>query len=258
MSELSHISKAFQSIIDAADNESFSLTHSDVAACDACEVFQSALANTILPRRITIRSERGARLSVVVKNRRIVKVAEAHPEGVWTGKSSPQDTACEASYDTFGAIFAAALLEVVDDQTVSIEQSLLTDPLEKTARGGYPASSLTEHVAKAAKGEPDAAVIKQFYDTFSIQPRALFGTETETVIPEESLLDKDWVQARLNEVKTDQSDTDLDLSLMIADGDKPVAMVVARRRDEGCVVLSDNPEHFDALERDVGNLRSHF
>ena len=105
----------------------------------ACAELESVLNSTMLPRRDTISTEEGARLSVIARNRRVLKVADVSPSNLWEGDQSPQATVCEGDFDAFARAFASALLKVAAGKQIAIEQIFLSHALGTIAHSGHTA-----------------------------------------------------------------------------------------------------------------------
>jgi len=217
----------------------------------------AALSGTILPRRITISSEDGARLSVIARNRRVIKVADVHPQNLWEGAQSPQATVCEGDYESFSSSFSSALLKVVADNKVMIEQTFLSHGLGTITHKGYPASMLCEKVPVEQSKEDDATIVQGFFDAFPDQPRARFGANDETQIPANSQVDPTWLAARVTELREELDGQDTNLRFLILEGEDRRAAAIVWIGGEGCMVMSEYPENFDELEFRLGALREH-
>lgn len=228
-------------------------SHSGTAAFVA---FAEILSTTILPRRVTLHAQNGARLSVIAKNRRVVKIAEVHPAEHWQGSDTAQDTACTKGYDDFGKAFALAIVAVAGNTQSRIEQALLVDPLGAT-KPGYPATLIAEHIEEAQKPEPRGAHIAAFFDDHPSMPRARFGAETVIEIPEGSTCDEDWMRALVTDQRDTVLGTDQDLRLTVFDGDAPYALALAWFDGEGAVILCQTPDDIDTAERHLTALRQY-
>ena len=221
----------------------------------ACSELESVLDSTILPRRVTISAEDGARVSVIARNRRVIKVADVHPQNLWEGEQSPQATVCEGDYDSFARAFASALTKVVTDKRVAIEQTFLSHALGTINHSGYPASMLCEHISRSQSDEGDAAVVQGFYDRFPEYARARFGSTNDVVVPPASAIDPTWLGARVSELREELNGKDTDLRLMTLGGEASRAMAIAWFGGEGCIVISEHSAQFDELELRLGALR---
>lgn len=253
MSNAPNLAETFQSIIDSVDQSDSPYGETQYAADEACLEFQSALSETILPRRITARGNDGSRLSVVAKNRRVIKVAEVHPPELWDGDNAPNETECETDFDSFGGHFASTLLKVVGDDGIRIERSLLSDPLGKT-KPGYPAAMLTGHVKKSQNRGPNASHVDRLFRTFPDLTRALFSDEVDVRIGNESRIEQDWIQARITDLQKELIPEGPDLRLVVLDGEAPLALAMLWFEGKGCIVVSETPRDIGKLERYVGAL----
>ncbi len=221
----------------------------------ACAELEATLVNTVLPRRITIRSEDGVRLSVIARNRRVIKVADVHPQNLWEGQQSPQATVCEGDYDSFARAFTSVLLKIVADKRIIIEQTFLPHALGTITHSGYPASMLCDHVSLSQNDEGDAAVIQGFYDTFPDHPRARFGSADEIDIPATSNIDPAWIDGCVAALREELNGKDTDLRFIVVDGGDCRGAAMAWLGGEGCLVMSEYPDQFDELELRLSALR---
>jgi len=249
------IISAFDDIAEFIENPSRDEGFRELDTEAACAELERVLNSTILPRRVTISSQDGARLSVIARNRRVIKVADVNPPNLWEGQQSPQATVCEGDYDAFAQAFASALLKVVAGNCVAIEQIFLSHALGTIVHKGYPASMLCEHVSLSQADENDAAVVQGFYDHFPEQVRARFGSINETDIPADSKIDASWLGARVVELKEELGGRDTDLRFMVLGGENRRAMASIWFGGEGCAVISEHPDRFDELELRLGALR---
>lgn len=222
----------------------------------ACAELESVLNSTILPRRVTISTEEGARLSVIARNRRVIKVADVSPSNLWEGDQSPQATVCEGDFDAFARAFASALLKVAAGKQIAIEQIFLSHALGTIAHTGYPASMLCEHALRSQADEGDATIVQNFYDNFPEQARARFGGSNETNVPSDVNIDPAWLGALVVDLKAELIGKDTDLRFMILGGKNPRAMATVWFGEEGCVIVSENSDRFDELELRLGALRN--
>jgi len=255
MPNTAKIQASFDSITAALNGEGPSDDFRELDTESACSELETVLNGTILPRRVTVSSEDGARLSVIARNRRVIKVADVHPQNLWDGKQSPQATVCEGDYDSFARTFSSALLKVVADKKIMIEQTFLSHALGTITHTGYPASMLCEHTSLSQEDKDDAAIIQGFYDTFLDQPRARFGSINEIDIPKISHIDPEWLGARVAELREDLKTEDTHLRFMQLDGVDRRAAAIAWIGGEGCIVMSEYPDQFDVLELRLGALR---
>ena len=246
----------FDSISDFIDNPPDVGGFRELEVEAACAELEAVLNSTILPRRVTISSQDGARLSVIARNRRVIKVADVSPANLWEGEQSPQATVCEGDYESFARDFASALLKVAAGQHIAIEQFFLSHALGTIAHSGYPASMLCEHALRSQADEGDATIVQNFYDNFPEQARARFGSINETDVPSNSNIDPAWLGARVVELKEELNGKDTDLRFMILGGANQRAMATVWFGDEGCTVVSENADRFDELELRLGALRS--
>lgn len=249
------LSATFQTMIDTVQGNIPALGQSEVAANDAYSNVQSVLARTVLPRRITIRGADGKRMSVIAKNRRVVKLAEVHPAMNWTGDAAPEKTECQSDVDCFAGPFASALIKTVGGKPIRIEQALLADPLGAT-KSGYPSTMLLEHVAQFDDQPSPAEQLASFLSDSDSLARGRFGQETEITIPSGSSISHDRMQERIDEALKDLTGSEATLRFLTLEGDKPMAIAVAWLDGEGAIVLSDDPETFDDLEQKLSGLRA--
>jgi len=253
---MSELSAPFQTIIDTMEGSTPLPGIAAISHDEACNHFEHAVLNALLPRRITVRADSGARVSVVAKNRRIIKLTEVHPPELWTGKVAPEATKCQNDYDAFAHPFASALVDVIGKKSVHIEQGLLSEPLG-SGPSGYPATMLSEHIEMSQERQPAGDKLVSFYEAYSELPRARFGTEIEITIPNGSDISHDWMQARIDDALTDLKNTETDLRLLVLDGASPRALALAWFDGEGVIIMSDDPETFSELEQRLYTLRDY-
>lgn len=253
---MSELSAPFQSIIDSMEGSAPLPGFAAVSHDEACDQFMQTVTKTLLPRRITVRADSGARVSVVAKNRRIIKLTEVHPPELWSGEKAPEATECENDYDAFAHPFASALVNVIGKQSVHIEQGLLSEPLG-TVPSGYPASMLSEHIEQSQQRKPVGGELQAFHDAHGDLPRARFGAEIEVTIPTGSDISHDWMQARIDEALADLKTTETELRFLVLDGTSPKALSLAWFDGEGVIILSDDPEKFSELEQRLYALRDY-
>jgi len=251
MRELSAI---FENVLDTIEGRTPPPATIPHAADEAATALESVLAETILPRRITVRAERGARLSVVAKNRRVIKIAEVHPPELWRHETSAQETSCIADYDAFALPFARAFTQVVGGEPIQIEQALIEDAIGNTG-SGYPASKFAEHVEQSKKRVPAGEQVGIFFDAFPKLARARFGDEDAIELPEGSALTSEWIQLQIDSVRESLSEKETDVRFLTLSGDTPRALALVWIDGAGCIVISDDPETFDALETKLTSLR---
>jgi len=248
------LSTTFQSIIDTIDGSvppPETIPHVPDNAVDA---FQSTLSSTILPRRITVRAESGARISVVAKNRRVIKIAEVHPLDLWSYETSPLDIKCVTDYESFAQPFASTLVKVIDDEPIQIDQALISDPIGNTGTG-YPASMLANHVEQSMTRVPAAEQVKIFFDLFPTLARARFGDENIIEIPDGSSLNSEWFETKIDGVQPALSKKETDLRFLILNGEVPQALALVWLDGAGCLVVAEDTEELDRLEQSLAELR---
>jgi len=253
---MSELSAPFQTIIDTMEGSAPFAGIAAIASDDACGHFGHVLSNTLLPRRITVRADSGARVSVVAKNRRIIKLTEVHPPELWNGAEAPEATECQNDYDAFAHPFASALVDVIGKESVQIEQGLLSEPLGSVP-SGYPASMLGEHIEKSQQRQPAGDELVTFFQAHSDLPRARFGAEIEITIPTGSDISHDWMQTRIDEALADLQTTETDLRFLVLEGQSPRALALAWFDGEGVIIMSDDPETFSELEQRLHTLRDY-
>lgn len=253
---MSELSAKYQNIIDTIEGKSpppATIPHSPENAVSA---FQNVLSSTILPRRITARAENGSRLSVVVKNRRVLKIAEVHPPELWDYETSPQEIKCVPDYETFAHPFVSALTKVIGVEPIQIEQALIDDTISGTG-AGYQASLLTEHVKQSQKRPPASTVIEELFAEFPTMARMRFGDDNTIHVPDSSQIDTAWFEAKMNDIKSSLADKDFDLRFLVLEGEKPQAIMMAWLEGSGCLIVAEDSTTFDALEKSVNNLRQY-
>ena len=253
MSNSANLAETFQSIVNALGQSESPYGETQYPAEIACMEFQNALSETILPRRITARGNDGSRLSVLAKNRRVIKVAEVHPPELWDGENAPHETECETDFNTFAGPFASALIKVVGDDGIRIERSLLSDRLGKT-KPGYPAAMLAGHVKKSNNQNGGKSNVGRLFRTFPDLTRALFSDEVDVRIGISSRITEDWMQTRVADLRKDLNPADPDLRFIVIDGDAPLGLALLWFEGEGCIVVSETPRDIGKLERYVGAL----
>lgn len=253
---MDRLETTFDSIIATVQGNMPPVDSKDVPADDALVEFQDVLRRTILPRRITLRGNEGARVSVIAKNRRVVNLSEVHPASHWTGETNPETTECNTDFDGFAGPFVTALVKTMDGQSSQIEQSLLVDPLPAT-KAGYPAAMLSEHAEQALKPAPAGDVVAAFLDTNEGYARARFGSEIEITVPAQASVDHDWMQDRIDEALRELKGKKTDLQFLTLDGAKPMAIALVWLDGEGAIVLADDPDGFKELEENLYTLRPH-
>ena len=251
MRELSAIFQGMLDTFEARTPPPATISH---GSDEAATALQSVLNETILPRRITVRAESGARLSVVAKSRRVIKIAEVHPPEFWQFETGPQDTPCTADYDAFACPFASAFVKVVGGKPIQIEQALVEDSLGKTG-AGYPATKLVDHVEQSQKRVPASEQVGVFFDAFPNLARARFGDETVIECPEATDVTSEWMQDKINGVRDSLAEKETDVRFLTLSGDKPRALALVWIDGAGCIVVADKTEAFDALENSLDALR---
>jgi len=248
------LSATFQNIIDTIDGSvppSATIPHTPD---DAVSALQKAISSTIMPRRLTVRAENGSRLSVVTKNRRIIKVAEVHPLDLWNFETSPLDIKCVSDYESFAHPFASTLVKVIGGEPIQIDQALVGDPIGNTG-AGYPVSMLAEHVEQSQKRAPAANQVTMFFDVFPNLARARFGDENAIEIPDVSSLNSEWFETRIDGVQQALSDKETDLRFLVLDGETPQALAMVWLDGAGCLVVAEDKTEFDTLEQKLNELR---
>lgn len=253
---MTELSKTFDEIIATLEGDLASSRTAAIEADEAYLAIQNTLMKTILPRRVTVRGKDGARLSIVAKNRRIIKLAEVHPEQHWTGANAPEKTECRADYDTFAHPLASALINVVSGEPIQIEHALVLDPLGP-AKVGYPAATLCEHIEQSQQRLPARDQVVAFYEAQNSLPRGRFGQENEVTVPADASITHDWMQARIDEVVAELEGVDHALKIIAIGGDSPRALAVAWLDGEGALVLCDDAEKLEALRAGILSLRAH-
>ena len=248
------LSAIFQDVIDTIEERTPPADTISHASDGAAAALQSKLSETILARRITLRAENGARLSVVAKNRRVIKIAEVHPPELWQHTSEPQDTTCIADYETFARPFASTVFDVIGDGPVKIEQALIGDPIGKTG-AGYPASKLTEHVAQAQQRSPAPEKADEFFEAFPEMARARFGDKDAVDLPDASKLTADWMQEQIDGLSGSLADKDSDVRFLVLTGEAPRALALVWLDGAGCLIVAEDTDTFDALEQRIDDLR---
>ncbi len=253
---MSELSARYQSIIDTIEGKSpppAAIPHSPENAVSA---FQNILSGTILPRRITARAENGSRLSVVVKNRRVLKIAEVHPPELWDHEISPQEIKCVSDYETFAHPFASTLTKVIGDEAIQIDQALIDDTISGTG-SGYQASMLAQHIKQAQNYPSASTVIEELFDDFPTMARVRFGDDDTMFVPDISQLNPEWFKAKIDGIIPTLAEKNSDLRFLVLDGDKPQAIAMAWLEGSGCLIVAEDPATFDTLEKSINSLRQY-
>ncbi len=250
------LSAIFDGVVDTLEGRAPPPEKIQHSAEDAAAAFQTALCDTILIRRITVRAENGSRLSVIAKNKRVLKVAEVHPAEMWQHSEGFLETACTSDYDGFGLPFASALVKVTGKGPVQIEQALVSDPLGSTARG-YPASKLVADVEKSQQRIPAGDEVQKVYDAFDTCARARFGATTAVDIPAGYTVTEDWLQQQVAATIQSVAGRETDVKFAVLSGDTPRALASVWLDGEGAIIVSEDAASFDAIAARLESLRGH-
>ncbi len=253
---MSELSATFQGIIDSIEGKAPSPATIPHSPENAVNAFQSVLSSTVLPRRITARAENGSRLSVVVKNRRVLKIAEVHPPELWDHETPAQEIKCVSDYEAFAHPFVSTLTKVIGGEPIQIDQALIDDSITGTG-SGYQSSMLAEHVEQSLDRPSASSLVDGFFNEFPTMARARFGDENSVDIPSASNLKPEWFDVNIDEIQKTLPDKDADLRFLVLDGETPQAIAMIWFKGSGCLVTAEDQTTFESLEKSLNDLRQY-
>ncbi len=244
----------FQETIDMIDGKTPPVETLIYSSYTALPAFQSVLSQTMLPRRICMRAGNGHRVSVIAENRRIVKIAEVHPSGLWENDQAPHTVTCSADDPGYIHPLASALSKIAESGDIRITRTLLADPL-KGAGKGYPASMLSDYLKKEQVSEHNPDPVTGFYDAFPELARATFGKQTHVDVPATSAIDPEWLHKKAEAVRETLTDRPGELRLLTLSGERPLVVALVWFKESGCIVATHDQDRFDALQGRIETLR---
>ena len=253
---MTSLSDTFSTLIDTVNGNVPAPSTIDFSADTSGDAYADIINATILPRRVTAKTESGARVSVIAKNRRIVKLVEVHPEYYWDGEQQPHETDCAGDAEAFSQPFASTFVKIVGKETIRIESAMLRERVD-LAKSGFLASKLPEHLVEARENSPVSKQAAATFEGFPDLPRAQFGSASKISVPDGSAVTSDWMAARAAELKKELTDVESDIRFIALDGDETHALALVWLGGEGCLVLSTTPDDVDTLEQHLGALRQY-
>ncbi len=255
MSDSSPIADTFQAIVNRAENVPSGTISGDGDV--ASSAYTATLTQTILPRRVTLCAADGSRLSVIARNRKVIRVEDVQPRDLWTGDADPDATDCSADFDAFAKDFAGSIVAICARGAATTETSLISEDVKSTALAGYAASHLPDHLAQV-RSLGAKEILPDFYDAWDGHARARAGKETAVDLPTEPPVHARWLQSRLAEWSNACKGDGLQLRFITTTGEQPIAIAFAALDDDRCVIVTDKPDDFAKLEAALGALRGHF
>lgn len=253
---MTSLSDTFSALIETVKGNAPLPSDVDHTADTAGDAYAEIINATILPRRVTAKTASGARVSVIAKNRRIVKLIEVHPETYWDGAVAPHETECSGDAEAFSSPFASTFVKIVGKESIRIETAMLSERVD-LPKSGYLASKIPSDVAEARENSPVSKQAAAMFTAFPNLPRARFGSASEIIVPEGSAVATDWMATRAAELKSELAGVESDIRFVSLDGEVSHALALVWLGGEGCLVLADTPDEFGELERHLGALRQY-
>ena len=149
------------SVLDHLDTIEATL-RGDGAVPGGTEALIGAIDATVLPRRLTFRAADGARVSLVVRSRRALRVAEVHPATLWTGEAAPEESGCDPDDAATVAALIGALRGVAGAGTATVESHLIADDLPPAGEPGLTGAQ----IAEALEARPASRAVDALRDAF--------------------------------------------------------------------------------------------
>ncbi len=254
MADMTPIERSFQDIIARAEGT----VASDVAT-RADALLATEITTTILPRMLTLGVGDDARLSVIVRNRRVISIEDVEPSELWQGNATPKEAVCDAGDEDFTRAFAEMTIALSERGTARIDTALVDGALPGSSLAGYPVARLADDIAairQAAKGD----MLEKFLGDWSGHARAWSEDEPQVELPDGASIDEAWMLERLAEWSAvcDALDEDTHLRFIIRGGDTPMALACASMNGKCGMVVCAMPEEFSRLETALAVLRGQY
>ena len=246
MTAAAPIAELFRSVVAHAEGTPF---HPQGDA----EAFRDTVAATVLPRVLSLHAGDGTRLSVVVRNRRIIRLLDVVPADLWGGEESPETLPGDVAGDGFGPSFAKAVLAITAHADTRIETRLLDGSDLPGTLSGYPASRLVADLEDASAPRT-ADALRAFLNGWTGHARAWSGREDGIDVPDVHRIDDAWLRTRLADWMAGVPDDGLHLRHVMVGGDDPLAVAFVAMADEACVVACADAAQFARLDDDLAAL----
>ena len=214
--------------------------------------FAATVAATVLPRIVTLGADDDAELSVLVRNRRIVRLIEVSPSDSWAGEA---DLPCDAGDDAFAQAFTATLFAVSGRGNARIGTRFVGGEDVPDTLAGYSAAKLTAAVQAALDAQGSDA-LHEFRDRWTGHARAWAGAEGGADVPYGYRVDVAWMEARLVDWSAAVPDDDgLHLHHVAVGGETPLEAVFAATKGQSCLVACAETAQFPRLYGELAVLR---
>lgn len=162
------------------------------------DVLERRADSTILPRRLTVSGGTGAHITLLLRRRQLVGIAEVSPAQLWTGNAPlPAQVEDDESGDLLAEAAATAIAKVIEtaaqidirfdfphagDETAGegLTFDALAAPLESLLPGDNPAGN-TQPAVNAPQDRP--SLLADFYDRMTGLPRMMLAPERRIDLP---------------------------------------------------------------------------
>lgn len=148
------------------------------------------IEGTILPRRLTIGTDSGDHVALLVRGRKLVGVLSVEPADLWTGADLPAALDSDPE-DADGAMFAEAVAKAISGLLGQADEMLIrlgfTGDGDEPAAEGISAAMLNEQLEERLGDLSDipdrAALLQRFFDMMTDLPRLMIGPERSEIVP---------------------------------------------------------------------------
>lgn len=199
--------------------------------------FGRSVRAAILPRRITLRTADGAHLAVLAKSRRVIKVLEASPGGLWAGEDDLDWRDCNFAIQATLDALANTVDRMASRGETRIETGL---PMPKAADDTPPRGAQTA---------------RAFYDAHQGYARGFAGDAVEIDLPSGSRIGEAWLRKLLDSVRSISDAAGPRSRILKTEGDAPVMLAeIICESGDVVLVVAEDAAGCAALERSALNM----